>query len=121
MISKNILSFLLVSALAAGCTVGPNYHQPEVNAPAHWKEPMAAGETNASAVVTAWWKNFNDPEMDSLVERAVRSNLDLRIAQARVREERAQYGITSADLWPTVNGSGSYSRALESENQPVLG
>src|SRR6185312_3384141 len=47
--------------------------------------------------------------------------LDLRIAQARVREARAQYGIASADLWPTVDGSSSYARARESQHQPLLG
>jgi len=57
---------------------------------------------------------FHDSELDSLIERAVRSDLDLRIAQARVREARAQYGIASADLWPTVDGSSSYARQRQS-------
>jgi len=56
-----------------------------------------------------------------LIERAARSNLDLRIAQSRVREARAQYRIASANLWPTVGGSSSYARQKESKNQPVLG
>jgi len=47
--------------------------------------------------------------------------LDLRIAQARVREARAQYGIASADLWPTVDGSSSYARQRQSKHQPLLG
>jgi NodT family efflux transporter outer membrane factor (OMF) lipoprotein len=119
--SKNIFPLLLASALLSGCAVGPNYHQPQVNAPAHWNEPLAGGETNAAVATADWWKNFHDPKLDSLVERAVRSNLDLRVAQARVREARAQYGIASADLWPTVDGSGSYSRSRQSKNQPILG
>jgi multidrug efflux system outer membrane protein len=51
----------------------------------------------------------------------VHSNLDLRIAQARVREARAQYGIASADLWPSADASGSYARVGTSRRQPVVG
>ena len=117
----NVLAVVLLAALAAGCKVGPNYQRPQVSTPAQWGEPMAGGETNAALVSTAWWKNFNDPELDSLVERAVHSNLDLRIAQARVREARAQSQEAFANLWPTVDASGSYARAQESRSQPVLG
>ena len=105
----------------SGCAVGPNYHSPQTSAPAHWSEPLAGGETNAPVAITDWWKTFHDSELDRLIERAVRSNLDLRIAQARVREARAQYGIASDDLWPTLDGSGSYSRQRQSKNQPLLG
>jgi NodT family efflux transporter outer membrane factor (OMF) lipoprotein len=101
--------------------VGPNYHRPSATAPAQWGEPLAGGETNAPVVSAAWWKNFNDPELDSLIEGAVHSNLDLQIAQARVREARAQSQETHANLWPTVDSSGSYVRAQESRHQPVLG
>jgi len=82
---------------------------------------MAGGETNSSASVAMWWNNFNDPELNSLIERAVKSNLDLMIAAARVREARAQYRVTSADLWPTVGTSASYERQRQSKNQPIIG
>jgi NodT family efflux transporter outer membrane factor (OMF) lipoprotein len=101
--------------------VGPDYHQPKLNAPPQWTESMAGGETNSALATADWWKHFHDSELDSLIDRSVRSNLDLRIAQARVREERAQYGIASADLWPTLDGSSSYARQRQSEHQPVLG
>ena len=107
--------------LAGGCAVGPDYHRPEVSAPARWSEPLDGGETNAPASLAAWWKAFNDPELDTLIDRAVQSNLDLRIAQARVREARAQYGIASANLWPSVGVSGSYARQDQSKNQPLIG
>jgi len=120
-ILKNIPSLVLGLFFLTGCAVGPNYHQPNVTAPAQWGEPMTGGETNSSASVAAWWKNFHDPELDSLAERAIQSNLDLKIASARVREARAQYRVTSADFWPTVGTSGSYERQRQSKNQPLLG
>jgi NodT family efflux transporter outer membrane factor (OMF) lipoprotein len=115
--------FLLVVLLGLlpGCTVGPFYHPPAVKAAAQWSSPLAGGETIQPAANVAWWKNFNDPELDALIERAVQSNLDLKIATARVREARAQYGVTSGDLWPSMGSSGSYQRQLQSKHQPILG
>ena len=116
----------LIGCLAAsvlllnGCAVGPDYHKPSTSSPAHWSEPLAGGETNAPAALTDWWKTFHDSELDLLIERAVRSNLDLRIAQARVLEARAQYGIAAADLWPSASTYASYERQQQSQNQPLL-
>jgi NodT family efflux transporter outer membrane factor (OMF) lipoprotein len=121
----NHLSTVAVLALlAGGCanlpSVGPDYHKPEAKAPANWSEPLAGGETHAAAATAAWWKNFHDAELDSLIERAAKSNLDLKIAQARVREARAHYRMTAANFGPTVDAGGSYARQRQSENQPVL-
>ncbi|MGA3007914.1 MAG: efflux transporter outer membrane subunit [Opitutaceae bacterium] len=118
---KNIPSLSLGLLLFTGCAVGPNYTKPVVKAPSQWSGPLAGGETENPAVVSNWWKNFNDPELDSLVGRAAKSNFDLKIAEARVREARAQSGGAAADLWPTVDASGSYARDRESQHQPVLG
>jgi multidrug efflux system outer membrane protein len=114
-------SALAFSVLLAGCAVGPNYHPPVEKPSAQWASPMAGGETTNSASIAFWWKNFNDPELNSLIERAVKSNLDLKIATARVREARAEYGVAAAGFWPNLNASGSYQRPLESKNQPIIG
>ncbi len=111
----------LALVLFQGCAVGPNYQQPKTTAPAQWSAPMGGGETNLEPSIASWWKSFNDPQLDSLVERAVNSNHDLRIAGARVREARAFYRIASSQLWPTVDAGGSYARQNQSKNQPVLG
>jgi len=123
---KNRSQLLLAGAALAvaffqGCAVGPNYQQPKTAAPAQWSAPMGGGETNIEPAIASWWKSFNDPQLDSLVERAVNSNHDLRIAGARVREARALYRIASSQLWPTVDAGGSYARQNQSKNQPVLG
>jgi NodT family efflux transporter outer membrane factor (OMF) lipoprotein len=122
----NRLSILALLALfAGGCahvpSVGPNYRQPAVSTLAHWGEPLNGGETSGPAAVADWWQNFRDAELNSLISRAVQSNLDLKIAQARVREARAEYGIAVGNLWPTVDAAGSYTRDRESKQEPVLG
>lgn len=59
--------------------------------------------------LTTWWRTLNDPTLDSLIQRAIESNLDLRAATARVREARALRDIAVAGFWPQVNATGSYA------------
>jgi len=118
---NHLLLLTSLTIWAGGCAVGPNYQRPAVSAPARWGEPLNGGETGGPAAGADWWKNFRDPELDSLISRAAQSNLDLKIAQARVREARAEYGIAVGNLLPTVDASGSYARQRESQNQPLVG
>ena len=107
---------LVLLLFFSACTVGPNYERPEVVIPSAWKEAQQKGIDTQSAELSRWWTAFNDPLLNSLVERAVKSNLDLRIAEGRIREARAARGFTAADLWPTVDVSGAYSRSRTSKN-----
>ncbi|HTB64263.1 MAG TPA: efflux transporter outer membrane subunit [Opitutales bacterium] len=114
--------FLALTALAlGGCAVGPDYHAPAINAAAQWSEPLAGGEVASPQADAAWWKNFHDSELDSLINRAVAANLDLKIAEARLREARAALGVADADFGPSLDASASATREKESEHQPVLG
>jgi NodT family efflux transporter outer membrane factor (OMF) lipoprotein len=99
-----------------GCTVGPNYRRPDVQVPATWSAGSDADVTKQPREIARWWKTFNDPELDELIGRVVQSNLDLRLAAARVREARALRGIAASDLWPMINVSGSYTRHRQSEH-----
>jgi NodT family efflux transporter outer membrane factor (OMF) lipoprotein len=112
---------VLASGSMVGCLVGPNYQAPVASPPQHWSEPLSGGETERAAALASWWRSFNDPELDSLVERALASNLDLRAAEARVRQARAARGLADAQRWPEANLSGSAARARESANQPLIG
>jgi len=111
----------LVLVLLGGCSVGPNYRQPKPETPGQWNSPLAGGETNRVSGITAWWKTFHDPLLNSLVNRAVKANLDLKIAEARVREARAQYRIAQAAFGPTLDANGSYAKQLQSKHQPIIG
>ena len=105
-----------ISFIFAGCAVGPNYQPPQANAPASWTSPLAGGETNSPAALASWWKNFGDKNLDALIMLAIRSNLDLRIAEARVREARAERDVAAGGLWPTLGGSAAYTRNRWGEN-----
>src|SRR5262245_18096783 len=81
---------LVLGILLPGCSVGPNYQAPHVAVSGNWSEPLEGGATNHAAPAAEWWTTFSDPRLNSLIARAVRSNYDLRIAEARLRQARAQ-------------------------------
>jgi NodT family efflux transporter outer membrane factor (OMF) lipoprotein len=100
-------------ALAAGCMVGPNFHSPDGPMPAKWVGPtdtMTTAPASQAALVN-WWTTFNDPTLISLVDRAVAANLDLKVAEARLRAARASRGIAASPLWPTANLAAGLTRA----------
>ena len=118
-----ILKGLTAAAIAGtgGCTVGPDYHPNPPPVPAAWSSTPANGLTAITAAESAWWTSFNDAELDSLIQRAAQSNLDLLAAEARLRQARAVREMGSADLWPTLDASGSAARAKQSKHQPLIG
>ena len=64
--------------LVIGCAVGPDYRTPKVSAPESWSASQQNKTINSADPVVHWWKTFNDPLLDSLTIRAMKSNLDLR-------------------------------------------
>jgi len=101
---------LLVGVLmvgSAGCAAGAAYRRPAVSVPQQWPGEPARGASPGKPVVEQWWKSFHDPELESLVSRAVAANLDLQLAAARVEEARASRGVARSNLAPQVNASAS--------------
>jgi len=98
---------LLLTLGLCGCLVGPNYHRPVTSLPAQFPGAPAAG--NASIADTKWFDLFQDATLKQLVDAALEKNFDVRIAAERVLEARAQYGITRANLFPTLDAQGSYA------------
>jgi len=77
--------------------------------------------TGGPADTARWWKAFGDPELDSLVGRAVQSNPDLAAAEARLRQARAIRALSAASFRPTLDADGSYAKEKISQNQPLFG
>jgi multidrug efflux system outer membrane protein len=101
----------------SACTVGPNYRQPNTKIDKAFGEVATESSTQPShpttrpVEVTEWWATFHDPEMDSLIRRAVKTNPNLRQAQSRILEARAERIIAGAGELPTVNAGGGYLHA----------
>jgi len=69
----------------------------------------------APAAVT-WWRGFNDPLLDGLVDQAVTNNPDLRIATAHVLEARALRMGAVADFFPVANANAGWNGSLSSQD-----
>jgi NodT family efflux transporter outer membrane factor (OMF) lipoprotein len=82
--------------------------------------PSKQASTNLDALAE-WWNNFQDPELHLLIKRAMVSNLDVKLAKARLVEARATLGNTRASKQlPTVNANGTYSHAKTSSANPQI-
>jgi NodT family efflux transporter outer membrane factor (OMF) lipoprotein len=94
-------AILMVAAALAlgGCSVGPKYHPPQMPE-ARFDGSLSTGPTSAATQpagqpttrpvdLTRWWTSLDDPELDSIVERAVKANYNLRLAGARLQEVRS--------------------------------
>lgn len=114
----------LACLIQAGCTFGPKYQRPDVAAPATFRSstvegPAAAESLGESLGDAKWWTVFQDEELQKLIRAALTENLDVRIAAARVAQAQAQAGITRADQFPTINGTGGAARQRNPSN-PVF-
>jgi NodT family efflux transporter outer membrane factor (OMF) lipoprotein len=93
-----------------GCTmVGPDYTRPKTTVLPGWAEADQKGVSKEPPDYRAWWRVFEDPVLDRLVESAYRQNLSLRVAGVRVLEARAQLGIAVGQFYPqSQQASGAF-------------
>ncbi len=93
--------------LLGGCDLGPDYQRPEV------EMPVAFRATQATATEAwpseAWWRGFNSPELDALIEAARAQNFDIAAAIARIRQADAAVRIAGAPLLPDATTTASAS------------
>jgi NodT family efflux transporter outer membrane factor (OMF) lipoprotein len=92
---------LVVAALSfSGCTMlGPDFQPPEPEVPASWSESAAFQKLSEKENIE-WWKLFNDPTLDKLIQTAYGQNLSLRTAGLRIMESRAQLGLVKGNIYP---------------------
>lgn len=102
--------------LLTGCMVGPDYVPPETRVPDLWAQDLSRGLVDGKADLRTWWTALDDPELDRLIERATHGNLDLRQAVARIRQARANLGISSGELFPSVDATGTIEESRISNN-----
>ena len=115
---KAALAFTAVLPVLLSCTAGPDYQPPQPSVPGAFygaAEPPAPGAASLpvqdAAAAAAWWRLFRDPLLDALIERAVKSNLDLLQADTRIREARAVRILARAELFPRIDSGFDYRRS----------
>ncbi len=109
---RNALPIVLLLGLLTSCVVGPDYRRPQVAAP-----DVLRGQADASTSLAdrAWWEILDDDVLESLIEEALRSGYDVRLAAARVDEARAIAGIARSEYFPQIVAGAGWSRGSESE------
>jgi len=117
--SRQILVGLGFALTLAGCTtLGPDFVRPQVPTVPDWQTTDDA-LSGKPADLAEWWKLFNDPVLDTLINTAYQQNLPLQIAGLRILEARAQLGIAVGNRYPQVQqASGSASAVELSKNSP---
>jgi NodT family efflux transporter outer membrane factor (OMF) lipoprotein len=116
-----LMTVFAIGALAlGGCTVGPDYVEPEAATPDAWHNAAVEGLEDGEATLQTWWTVFGDDELNELVLRSAEGNLDLRAALWRVEEARALRGVVASERKPQVGFSADANRSKPSENG-VLG
>ncbi len=110
-----VLCAFTLSVTLSACSFAPEYEQPQLDLPEVWLNPADGSEYDESeAISVQWWKRFNDPALDTFIEKALTHNYDLLIVAEQVNQARAYLGIAQADLFPTLAGTGSASNAMQS-------
>jgi NodT family efflux transporter outer membrane factor (OMF) lipoprotein len=95
----------------SGCAAGPNYRMPQPDAPPAFAAAAApAASTRDAPDLATWWHALNDPELDALVERAIKSNPDLEIALARLQQARTYEAVVVGHALPDVDAGAAAGR-----------
>ena len=113
---------LLLIAFTGGCTgiceyvhngfkVGPNYCPPAAPVADEWLEASDPAVETSQIEDACWWRTFNDPVLNSLVDTAYQQNLSVRVAGLRILEARALRAIAAGELFPQQQSAfGGYTR-----------
>lgn len=104
-------AILALALLAPACTVGPDYRAPKIEVSHGWLEPASL-----TSVDLAWWKSYNDPQLNRLIQVALAQNWDLKEAEARIAEARADRDAAAGGAFPQVTAKGSATENQLSEN-----
>ncbi|MBB1625791.1 efflux transporter outer membrane subunit [Achromobacter sp. UMC71] len=110
--TKFFLPLMLAAALAGCTTVGPDYQVPAGSVATRQSAQVPFTEAQEgvfqqNAVPGHWWRLYNDPLLDGLVEQALAANTDLRVASANLERAQAAVRETQAQQQPSLGVNAS--------------
>ncbi|MEX3933349.1 efflux transporter outer membrane subunit [Paraburkholderia phymatum] len=107
---RAIASTVVCAALLAGCVDvhQPDYKRPDTPAKASWSDKTGSLVSPADTIVPDWWKGFQDPYLNTLIDKAIQGNFDIKVLAARIDVAGAQIGEAKAGALPTADlGAGA--------------
>lgn len=124
------IAILSAALLSTGCMVGPKYVKPSAPMAPDYKEQPTTSYTESESWKSAqpsdqalkgrWWEIFADQQLNSLEDELTASNQDLKVAEARLRESRAQIHFNRSYLAPTISTSPSAANERVSAHEPYF-
>ena len=90
-------------SLLAGCAA-PVDVKLDKETPDLWRQQLT--QKAGSADLAQWWKSWNDPALNALVDEALAQNLDVAQAVLRLRQQRLLAGASNATFMPVVSAGG---------------
>lgn len=111
--ANHIILIVIVITLISGCTLGPDYQRPPLDLPNSWPASDSIRLTDETSE-ELWWRLYEDPALNALVNDGLSHNRDLRIAAERVNEARAQARIADTYLLPVVSANATADRTKSS-------
>jgi len=112
------LACLIPIFLLIGCSVGPDYEEPDLTTPDAWTSAVEDELSPAVPALESWWTVFGDTTLTNLIAEADTSNLNLAVAVGRLQEARAATGVAKGAQWPSLDAYGDYGRTQLSEQSP---
>ena len=114
---SRVLCVGMGAALAAACAVGPDYHRPQFDAAANYKEAgdWKPSEPNDVLSRGPWWKIFNDDVLDGLESQIDISNQNVKAAAAAFEQSRALVSQARAGFWPSI----AANLGMQRQGQPA--
>ena len=122
--SKSLLSLAVAAFVLGGCSLIPDYQQPEAPVASQYPQGPAYSPAQApgqAAAEQGWKQFFHDPVLQQLIQVALENNCDLRVAALNIDAFAAQYRIQRADLFPAVSANGTGSRQRVPANASQTG
>lgn len=113
---RNVWLAVILCAILSACSVGPDYVKPDVSVPdafkelKNWKQAQPGDDMPKGA----WWKIFDDPQLDDLEKQVNISNQTIITAEAQYRQAMALLRVARASYFPFIAGGASYTRELKS-------
>ena len=118
---KTAASLLFCLTALAGCAAGPDYHVPQPDTPPNFAaqstatEPASASASMAAPDLADWWRSLEDTELNSLVERAIKSNPDVGVALIRLQQARTYEAVVVGHAAPKLDATAAAGRGTGSD------
>lgn len=112
MFRQRLIPIALTALSLSACAVGPDYAPPTPGKLAVPETYSTAAAPGAVGDGQRWWTSFNDPQLTAIIDLALKQNLDIEQAVARLRQAREALVQSRSSLFPTVSTSAGYSRNI---------